>query len=125
MIFAVLRAIKGRSSVDVAKGTYVAASTIQKWRTNQTRYPQCHTLAAVAATAGLEFALVPTGASKEIHADTIGIANPETDKSLVVDIDVKADDKKNKPTKSGGDISKVVAHKATTSRKPSAGARRP
>jgi transcriptional regulator with XRE-family HTH domain len=57
-IFRVLRAIKGKKSSEVAKGTYVAASTIQAWRTGKTKYPQHHTLAAVARTAGLKYELV-------------------------------------------------------------------
>ena len=57
-IFTVLRAIKGRKSSEVASKTYVAATTIQNWRTGKTRYPQHHTLAAVARTAGLKYALV-------------------------------------------------------------------
>lgn len=62
-IFAVLRAIRGMSPKDVSQKTYVSASTIRNWRrpVNQggTRYPQHHTLAAVAKIAGLEFKLVP------------------------------------------------------------------
>lgn len=63
MVFEVLHAIQGRKASEVASKTYVAASTIAKWRKRiedgGTRYPQCHTLAAVAAVAGLKFALVP------------------------------------------------------------------
>lgn len=63
MVFEVLHAIQGRKASEVASKTYVAASTIAKWRKRVedggTRYPQCHTLAAVAAVAGLKFALVP------------------------------------------------------------------
>jgi transcriptional regulator with XRE-family HTH domain len=57
-VFRVLQAIKGRKSSEVAKNTYVRASTIQAWRTGKTKYPQHHTLAAVARTAGLKYALV-------------------------------------------------------------------
>lgn len=62
-IFEVLHAIRGRKASEVASKTYVAASTIAKWRKRiedgGTRYPQHHTLAAVAAVAGLKWALVP------------------------------------------------------------------
>lgn len=62
-IFAVLHAIQGRKASEVASKTYVSASTIAKWRRRVedggTRYPQHHTLEAVARVAGLKFALVP------------------------------------------------------------------
>lgn len=58
-IFEVLRAIRDRKSSEVAGKTYVAASTIANWRSGRTRYPQHHTLAAVAKVAGLEYRLVP------------------------------------------------------------------
>lgn len=63
MVFAVLRAIKGKSPTEAVKGTYVSPSTVAKWRLRiedgGTRYPQHHTMAAVARAAGLEFQLVP------------------------------------------------------------------
>lgn len=64
-IFNVLRAIQGKSATEVSRKTYVSASTIRKWRLpvakGGVRYPQHHTLSAVAATAGLEFRLVEKG----------------------------------------------------------------
>lgn len=61
-IFKVLRAIRGLKPTDVASKTYVSAQTIRNWRKpvaqGGTRYPQHHTLRAVAAVAGLEFKLV-------------------------------------------------------------------
>lgn len=64
-IFRVLRAIRGRKSSEVASKTYVAASTIQNWRTGKTKYPQHHTLAAVARTAGLKYELVEIDPAKD------------------------------------------------------------
>lgn len=58
-IFEVLRAIKDMKTGQIARRTYVAASTINNWRNNKTKYPQHHTLAAVARVAGLEYRLVP------------------------------------------------------------------
>lgn len=61
-VFAVLHAIAGRTASEIASHTYVSASTIAKWRRGPkfggTRYPQHHTLAAVAKVAGLRFSLV-------------------------------------------------------------------
>lgn len=57
-IFEVLHAIKGQSHAEVAARTYVSPATIAAWRNNKTRYPQHHTLAAVAATVGLSYKLV-------------------------------------------------------------------
>lgn len=61
-VFEVLHAIAGRSALSVPKLTYVSASTIAKWRRGPkfggTRYPQHHTLAAVAKVAGLRWKLV-------------------------------------------------------------------
>lgn len=61
-VFEVLHAIAGRKASEVASKTYVSASTIAKWRKGPkyggTRYPQHHTLAAVAKVAGLRFSLV-------------------------------------------------------------------
>lgn len=61
-VFVVLHAVKGVSATNLASQTYVSASTIAKWRRGPkfggTRYPQHHTLAAVAAIAGLKWALV-------------------------------------------------------------------
>lgn len=62
-IFEVLHAIKGMTAAEVARDTYVSASTIRNWRKANgtgTRYPQHHTLAAVARTQGLAFKLVRT-----------------------------------------------------------------
>lgn len=58
MIFEVLRAIRNQTDREVAAKTYVSPSTIRNWRNNTTRYPQHHTLSAVAATVGMEFKLV-------------------------------------------------------------------
>jgi len=63
MVFEVLHAIKGKSATEVARDTYVSPQTIRNWRKSGgsgTRYPQHHTLAAVARTVGLEFKLVRT-----------------------------------------------------------------
>ena len=61
-VFMVLHAVKGVSATKLASQTYVSASTIAKWRRGPkfggTRYPQHHTLAAVAALAGLKWTLV-------------------------------------------------------------------
>jgi transcriptional regulator with XRE-family HTH domain len=65
-IFKILRAIKGMKSGDVANKTYVAQSTIQNWRTGKTRYPQSHTLSAVAEVAGLKFDLVQIDAKERV-----------------------------------------------------------
>lgn len=59
MVFEVLRAIKGKSAAEVARKTYVSPQTIRNWRkVNGTRYPQAHTMAAVARVVGLELRLV-------------------------------------------------------------------
>lgn len=61
--FDVLHALRGRTAAEIAARTWVSASTIRKWRRGYerggARYPQHATLAAVAAVAGLRFALVP------------------------------------------------------------------
>lgn len=62
-VFEVLHAIKGKTAAEVARETYVSASTIRNWRRPNetgTRYPQHCTLAAVARTQGLVFKLVRT-----------------------------------------------------------------
>jgi|UppTromiDAQCA005_1034438.scaffolds.fasta_scaffold01648_1 DNA-binding phage protein len=68
-IFRVLHAIKGMSAVDIAKKTYVSQQTIRNWRKTPaaggTRYPQHHTLAAVANVAGLRFTLTPIGETEK------------------------------------------------------------
>lgn len=60
-IFEVLHAIRDLTSKEVAAKTYVSAKTIDNWRrgwrNGGTRYPQHHTLAAVAAVVGLEYKL--------------------------------------------------------------------
>ena len=61
--FEVLHAIRDMSPGEIAGKCYVSASTIYKWRkgwnNGGTRYPQHHTLLAVARVAGLTFKLVP------------------------------------------------------------------
>lgn len=60
-VFEVLHAIRGRSAREIASQTYVSAGTISKWRRGPkyggTRYPQHHTLSAVAKVAGLRWVL--------------------------------------------------------------------
>jgi len=63
-IHEVLRAIAGLPAAQISRRTYVHASTINKWRSARTRYPQHHTLNAVAKTAGLEFRLIRIGVGK-------------------------------------------------------------
>lgn len=61
-VFEVLHVIRGRSANSISKLTYVSPGTISKWRRGPkfggTRYPQHHTLAAVAKVAGLKWVLV-------------------------------------------------------------------
>lgn len=57
-IFAVLRSVRHLSEQDIASRTYVSASTVKALRSGKTRYPQHHTLAAVARVGGMRFALV-------------------------------------------------------------------
>lgn len=61
--FEVLHAIRDMTPAEVASKCYVSASTIYKWRkgwkNGGTKYPQHHTLMAVARVAGLKFKLVP------------------------------------------------------------------
>lgn len=61
-LFAVLRAIRGKSNAEAAKGSGVSAQTIAKWRltvaAGGTRFPQFYTMNAVARANGLEFRLV-------------------------------------------------------------------
>ena len=61
-VFEVLHAIRGRSALSISKLCYVSPGTISKWRRGHkyggTRYPQHHTLAAVAKVAGLKWILV-------------------------------------------------------------------
>jgi transposase len=62
-IHKVLQAIKGLSAKAVSEKTYVSQQTIRNWRKTPaaggTRYPQHHTLAAVARVAGMKFTLTP------------------------------------------------------------------
>lgn len=73
-IFRVLQAIKGMSAVDIAKKTYVSQQTIRNWRKTPsaggTRYPQHHTLAAVAKVVGLRFTLTPIGEIEKPRLET-------------------------------------------------------
>lgn len=61
-IFAVLRAIRGKSNAEVAASSGVSAQTIAKWRapvaTGGTKFPQLWTMNQVAKAHGLEFRLV-------------------------------------------------------------------
>lgn len=61
-IFAVLHAIKDMKASEVAKKSFVSASTVYKWRkgwqNGGTRFPQHMTLAAVARIAGFKWELV-------------------------------------------------------------------
>lgn len=60
-VFEVLHAIRDMKPTEVNQKTYVSAQTIRNWRNMKVRWPQHHTLSAVAAVAGLEFRLVPKG----------------------------------------------------------------
>lgn len=61
-LFAVLRAIKGLTNAEAAKGSGVSPQTIALWRrpvsVGGTKYPQFWTLNQVARAHGLEFKLV-------------------------------------------------------------------
>lgn len=67
--FEVLHAIRDMTPGEVASKCYVSASTIYKWRrgwqNGGTKYPQHHTLLAVARVAGLTFKLVPHDGKEE------------------------------------------------------------
>ncbi len=76
-VFEVLHAIRGRSAREVAAQTYVSAATISKWRRGPkyggTRYPQHHTLCAVAKVAGLRWVLVDDDAApRQVHTQQEG-----------------------------------------------------
>lgn len=64
-VFEVLHCLAGQTAGEISRKTWVAPSTIRKWRLGYerggTRHPQHSTLAAVAAVAGLEFRLVKKG----------------------------------------------------------------
>lgn len=68
-IFSVLRSVRHLSERDIASRTYVSASTVRAWRSGKTRYPQHHTLAAVARVGGLRFALVHDDGDRKSQAD--------------------------------------------------------
>lgn len=61
-MFAVLRAIRGKSNAEAAAGSGISPQTIRLWRltveAGGTRFPQFYSLNQVAKAHGLEFKLV-------------------------------------------------------------------
>lgn len=57
-VFNVLHAVRDWTAKEIAETAGVSQSTVNNWRSGRTKWPRIDKLAAVAAVAGVRFALV-------------------------------------------------------------------